>query len=54
MTAEQVIAKLNALRKEYDDDKESDEYQALTHALLFVSYQMGAFKQYMAEANKSS
>ena len=54
MTAEQVIARINALRKDYDDDKESEEYQALTHAMLFISYQMGAFKQYMQEANKKN
>jgi hypothetical protein len=52
MTAEQVIARINALRKDYDDDKDSEEYQALTHAMLFLSYQMGAFKQYMQEASK--
>jgi hypothetical protein len=54
MTPEQVLARLNALRKEYDDDPESEDYQALTHALLFISYQMAAFKQYIAEANKKS
>jgi hypothetical protein len=52
MTPEQVLARLNALRKEYDDDPESEDYQALTHALLFVSYQMAAFKQYLAEAGR--
>ncbi len=53
MTAEQVIARLNHLRKEFDDDPESEEYLALTHALLFISYQMAAFKQYMAEADRN-
>jgi hypothetical protein len=52
MTSEQVLARLNQLRKEYDDDKEDETYVALTHALLFISYQMSAFKQYMAEASK--
>lgn len=52
MTPEQVIARLNQLRKDYDDDKEDEDYQALTHALLFISYQMAAFKQYMQEAEK--
>ncbi len=52
MTPEQVLARLNQLRKEYDDDKEDEDYLALTHALLFMSYQMTAFKQYMAEAKK--
>ena len=34
MTPEQVLARLNQLRKEYDDDKEDETYLALTHALL--------------------
>ena len=52
MTPEQVLARLNQLRKEFDDDKEDESYLALTHALLFISYQMAAFKQYMAESEK--
>ena len=52
MTPEQVIARLNQLRKEFDDDTEDENYLALTHALLFISYQMAAFKQYMTEADK--
>lgn len=52
MTPENVLARLNQLRKDYDDDKEDEDYLALTHALLFISYQMAAFKQYMAEAGK--
>jgi hypothetical protein len=52
MTAEQVIARLNTLRKDYDDDEESEEYQSLTHAMLFLSYQMAAFKQYLRDADK--
>ena len=52
MTPEQVLARLNQLRKEFEDDPEDENYQAVTHALLFISYQMSAFKQYLAEANK--
>jgi hypothetical protein len=52
MTPEQVIARLNQLRKEFEDDKQDENYLALTHALLFISYQMAAFKQYLAEAKK--
>ena len=52
MTPEQVLARLNQLRKEFDDDKENEDYLALTHALLFISYQMAAFKNYMHEANQ--
>jgi hypothetical protein len=53
ITAEQVLAKLNGLRQEFSDDKEDETYQALHHALLFISYQMGAFKQYIQDAQKT-
>jgi hypothetical protein len=52
VTAEQVLSRLNALRQEYSDDKEDETYLALHHAFLFLSYQMGAFKQYLQEAQK--
>ena len=54
MTPEQVLARLNQMRKEFDDDQGSEEYQALTHALLFLSYQMSAFKQYIKEAKQKN
>lgn len=46
---EPLLAQLYALRKEYQDDPESPEYQALHHAFMFISYNMGAFKNYVAE-----
>ena len=52
MTPEQIMARLNQMRKEYDDDKESEEYQVLTHALLFISYNLALFKQYLQETKK--
>jgi hypothetical protein len=52
VTPEQVLAKLNGLRQEYSDDKTVETYQALHHAFLFLSYQLGAFKQYLQEAQK--
>jgi hypothetical protein len=52
LTVEQVLAKLYELRKDYADDPEDETYQALHHAFLFLSYQMGAFKQYLQEAQK--
>lgn len=52
MTAEQLIARLNQMRKEYDDDEESEEYQVLTQSLLFLSYNMAALKKYLQEAGK--
>ena len=52
LTAEQLLSKLNELRKDYqdDDDPDNEHYQALHHAFLFLSYQMDAFKKYVAEA----
>jgi hypothetical protein len=50
MTAEQVLAKLYQLRKEFDDDREDETYQALNHAFLFLSYRIAEFKQYLEEA----
>jgi hypothetical protein len=53
LTAEQILSKLNELRKDYqdEDDPTNPEYLALHHAFLFLSYQMEAFKKYVAEAN---
>jgi hypothetical protein len=54
-TAEQLMAKLYELRKDYQDDDEPDNehYQALHHAFLFISYNLEAFKKYLQEAQKS-
>ena len=49
MTTEQVLARLNQMRKDFDDDKESEEYQTLTHAMLFISYNMAMFKNYLQD-----
>ena len=49
-TADQLLARLYALRKDYADDPEDETYQALHHAFLFISYQLDAFKKYLAEA----
>ena len=53
LTAEQILSKLNELRKEYhdEDDPDNEEYLALHHAFLFLSYQMDSFKKYVAEVN---
>jgi hypothetical protein len=51
LTPEQILSRLNELRKDYEDDEGKDEhYQALHHAFLFLSYNMDAFKRYVAEA----
>lgn len=53
LNADQMLAKLYALRKDYADDPEDETYQALHHAFLFISYNMGMFKEYVKkEAEK--
>ena len=49
MTADQILAKLNDLRKDYADDPEDEMAQAIHHAFLFISYNMAAFKDYVRE-----
>lgn len=49
MRAEPLLAKLNELRHEAEDDKFDLEYLALHHAFCFISYNMGAFQKYLAE-----
>ena len=52
-SADQLLARLYALRKDYADDPEDETYLALHHAFLFLSYNMNAFKDYVrAEAEK--
>ncbi len=53
LNADQLLARLYALRKDYADDPEDETYQALHHAFLFISYNHGAFKDYVKkEAEK--
>ncbi|MGL6094935.1 MAG: hypothetical protein ACRC7O_03905 [Fimbriiglobus sp.] len=53
-TADQILARLNVLRKDYADDPEDETAQALHHAFLFISYNVGAFKEYVKhEAEKA-
>ncbi len=49
MKAEQILAKLNELRHDAEDDKTDIEYLALHHAFCFVSYKMGEFQAYLDE-----
>jgi hypothetical protein len=54
LNADQLLARLNDLRKDYADDPEDETAQALHHAFLFISYNMGAFKEYVKrEAEKA-
>lgn len=50
MRAEPILAKLNDLRHELEDDKTDIEYLALHHAFCFLSYKMGEFQKYLDEA----
>lgn len=53
LTADQLLARLYALRKDYADDPEDETYQAIDAAFLFVSYNMAGFRDYVREAAKS-
>ncbi len=50
MRAESLIAKLNELRHEAEDDREDVEYLALHHAFCFLSYRMRDFQKYLNDA----
>ncbi len=52
MNADQLLAKLYALRKDYADDPEDETYLALHHAFMFISYQMNQFREYIEQENK--
>jgi hypothetical protein len=52
LTAEQLLDKINKLRKDYADDPEDETYLALHHAFLFMSYQIGLLKEYLANADQ--
>jgi hypothetical protein len=54
LTAEQLLDKINKLRKDYADDPEDETYQALHHAFLFMSYQVGLLKQYLAGVERKT
>ena len=47
LTAEELLDKINVLRKDYSDDSSDVTYQALHHAFLFISYNMSVFKEYV-------
>jgi hypothetical protein len=53
LNADQLLARLYALRKDFADDPEDETYQALHHAFMFISYQMAGFKKYVDEANRN-
>jgi hypothetical protein len=49
MKAETILAELNRLRKDLDDDPTDIEWLTLHHVFAFVSYQMGDFQKYLDE-----
>ena len=53
MKAETMIAELNRLRKDLDEDQTDIEWLTLHHVFCFVSYQMGAFQKYLSEQAES-
>jgi len=53
LNADQLLARLYALRKDYADDPEDETYQTLHAAFMFISYNIGTFKEYVKkEAEK--
>ena len=53
MKAEPLLAKLNELRHEAEDDETDLEYLALHHAFCFISYKMAEFQKYLDEVEKA-
>ena len=49
LNADQLLARLYSLRKDYADDPTDETYQALHHAFMFISYNMAGFKDYVAK-----
>jgi hypothetical protein len=49
MKAETLLAELNRLRKDLDEDPEDMEWLALHHAFCFISYKMNDFQEYLDE-----
>lgn len=47
--ADQLLARLYALRKDYADDPTDETYQAVHHAFMFISYNMAGFKDYVRQ-----
>ena len=47
--AEVLLAELNRLRKDLDEDPADLEWATLHHAFCFISYKMGDFQKYLDE-----
>ncbi len=49
MKAETLLAELNRLRKDIDQDKSDIEWLTLHHVFCFVSYKIGDFQKYVEQ-----
>ena len=49
MKAETMLAELNRLRKDLNEDPSDIEWLALHHAFCFISYKMSEFQKYLDE-----
>lgn len=49
MKAEKMLAELNRLRKDLEEDSTDIEWLTLHHAFCFVSYKIGDFQKYLDE-----
>lgn len=47
MKAETMLAELNRLRKDLDEDTSDIEWLTIHHVFCFVSYKMGEFQKYL-------
>lgn len=53
MKAEMMLAELNRLRQDLDEDKGDIEWLTLHHAFCFISYKTGDFQAYLDEQKES-
>ena len=47
--AETLLAEMNRLRKDLDEDPSDIEWVTLHHAFCFISYKTGDFQKYLDE-----
>jgi len=47
--AEMLLAEMNRLRKDLDEDPSDLEWQTLHHVFCFISYKTGEFQAYLDE-----
>jgi len=52
MKAETLLAELNTIRKDLDEDKSDLEWLTLHHAFCYISYKMGDFQDYIDDQEK--